>query len=289
MTEDGLISYAFRFYDNRLKQNRFKNQCLAACDYKLISLGDRFPNFQFRTNTSGATITAWEVYYSSDDTLYADISSEISMLDITTKSYRDYITYDGSIVSGLSMNCGSFYIRIATSAEEFFSEVFCVDGFTDDSPITETEKPIFTAWRYYDNILKSERYRKHCQNICDFYLICGNDALLNFMFRIPHTANNVVRWYLRDMDETCEHELDFNSNIAKVQVGSYDYIYYLGGSISDLPCGKYISIITIGSQDYFSEPIEIINSISSITATNYLLQETGDKILQETGSGILHS
>ncbi|MES2395611.1 MAG: hypothetical protein V4549_06395 [Bacteroidota bacterium] len=281
------LSLGFRWYNDIEKQGRYKSYCLASCDYKRLTPLNSILPFQFDTHAAGIVITSWSINCMSNDTQTVDLSASIaSKLYISSKDGIDHIFYNGSSIGSLVLPCGYYYSVIETSQGTFYSEIFYCTDITDTS-FSQMDFSLFTAWRWYNNSAKQNRYKTYCKNMCNYYRLCGDDALLPFMFRKPETISNPKNsWVLRDVDGSCEHNLDM-SPIVIENNGDYDYVYYTGGSISNLPCGKYESILTINGISYYSELIEIVNTISSNTDSSYLLQETGSKLLQETSFGIL--
>lgn len=291
------LNTGFRWYDDIDKQSRYKDYCAAVCEYKRLTPLNAILPFQFNTRDTPVTISGWDIFCAEDDQLYVDLGGSIgSKLSIVTLNGEDHIIYSGAAIASLSLPCGSYYSRIITSTGNFYSEVFYCEDITDTT-FAQMNFPLFTAWRWYDDPLKANRYRTNCEDICPSYVLLGNDALLPFMFRklydgIPPDEEIVDSWILEDLDGECNTLLD-TSLIRIVQVTTYTpytyhYVYYLGEALSGLPCGTYQSILTISGVPYYSEPITILSTLSTNNPdSNYLLQETGNKILQQNGFGIL--
>lgn len=285
------IKTPFRWYSDIEYQNRYKDHCIAACNFKLLTPLNSILPFQIRTtDNSMVGVLALEIYCAESDELYLDITSAIT---ISTDAYDGfvYVTYLGGSFS-LSLPCGSYYMRIETdSADEneiYYSEVFYVEDFSNPS-FSQMDFPLKTIWRWYDNQDKQSRNFSACESACEYYLLSGNDALLPFMFRKPHSVSNTINsWVLRDINETCDHTLDSNLYISiYLDVDGYDYVVYDGASISDIPCGTFQSVMTINGVEYYSEIIKVVDTITNNTDSIYILQETGDLLLQQSGSGLL--
>lgn len=293
------IKTAFPWYDDILKQNRYKETCLANCDFKLLTPLNTIPTFEIRTNENGVEIITWKVYC-QDGSLADDITSHTSggfaedRININTIDGQDYISYKGVPLIDLGMgdptpplilSCGAYYSVLETNVGNYYSELFYCEDI-DDPSFVQSRFPLFTPWRWYDNQEKQNRFIEPCLANCDFYLLTGNDALLPFMFNKLSGSNVINSWVLRSLDGTCEHNLDTALlNIAVFESG--DYVYYNGEDIADLPCGTFESIITINGTPYYSELIKITNDISTNGDDFYILQEDGSLILQETNFGIL--
>lgn len=280
------IKTGFRWYDDPDKQIKNRNYCQAACDFKRLTPLNTVPNFQIRTtDTSLVGFPSWKIYCAEDDQEYLDITSKTGNLSAHSDEGFVYVIYNGASLS-ITLPCGSFYMVLETTNETYYSEVFYTSADVTDTSFSQMDFPLFTAWRWYNDQDKQNRYKGYCENLCDFYRICGDDALLPFMFRKSSVSNTINSWVLRDLDGTCEHNLVPAVIHINVKDG-YDYIFYNGDAIADLPCGKWESILTINGVPYYSELIWIVDTINSNTDTDFLLQETGDMLLLETGFGIL--
>lgn len=289
------IKTAFPWYDDILKQNRYKEQCVSSCNYKLLTPINTIPPFEIRTNEYGISFVSWKIFCAEDDTEIIDISTHITIgnaIEIVTIAGQDYIVYSGAALTetffapALILECGTYYSVLETNEASYYSELFSVENGVIDVDFNQTVFPLYTPWGWYDNQEKQNRYKEQCLANCDFCLLTGNDALLPFMFRKPSMSNVINSWVLRSLDGVCEHNLDTSPlNIAVF--GVYDYVYYNGTDIDNLPCGTFESIITINGLNYYSEIIKITNDISSNGDQFYILQENGAKILQENSFGIL--
>lgn len=296
------LNTPLRFYNDITKQNRYKENCAATCNYKLISRNDQFLPFQIRTdidNFPAPLLTKRELYCADDNSLVADITFDLAGLSFQEIDGVMYIIYEGGDIISPVLDCGAYYIKFGltdlanfpTIVNSYYSEVFNVVDFEEE---TEDENlPIFTAWRWYDNIDKQTRYKGNCSASCDYYIISNNTGLLPFMFKKNIDFLVVTSWVLRAVDESCEVVLD-PSLLQLANFGEEDYLYYDGTPIDGLPCGAFYSIITMTADDgaereftFYSELIKLVEITSSDTPGNYILQENGFKILQETGFGLL--
>lgn len=290
------LKISLPFYNEILKQTRYKNECASVCDFQLLQPPDLIPPFQLRfgaEETSG--IFAWNIRCADDDSILYDLTSHIVNIDFELKSEFEFYTYSGLVFEEINFSCGSYYMEIQVSSPvdsppvtqtSWFSEVFTVVDSLTDLAFTQSEFPLPNLWRWYNDIDKQTRYKNECAVICDFYLFSGNENLIPFQFRFPYLlpiAYSII-WSLISVSDDCETFLDA-SMLTVTTIGGYNYITYTGDAI-DLSCGKFYSKINIDGQIFYSELIWIIDEADN-TERNYLLQETGFKILQETGFGIL--
>lgn len=284
------LATAFPWYTVTVeKQNRNKGHCQGICPFQYFSQLNKIPTFLFNANTNTVVdtsgITFWEIWCESDD-FYLDITAKKTNLQVTVANGSDYIYYDGDDLS-ITLPCGYYYMKMTAGGQTFYSEVFYVKDFTAYDYIQDTDKTLFSAWPWYDNQLKQTRNKAYCKSVCDYYFIWPSTNLPQFIFkRTAISFSSFNRWILRDVDETCEYELDV-SLLKFITIDGYDYIYYTGEDIT-LPCGKFESIITIDGLSYYSELIHIQDNLNDIIPdTNYILQENGFILLQENGSGLL--
>lgn len=247
---------AFRFYDSLDKQNRFKSQCAAICEFKLLSPLSRLLPFQFNTGTSNVSVEVWRLMCAADDTDMGGIP--INLLDVVSFD-TDYVVFNGldpeSEFSYIP-ECGSYYFQVETNQGIFYSEVFQAEDFNDVT-FSQSQLPIFTAWRFYDNINKQNKFKSQCTAICDFQLITERDKLLPFMFRIPEGVTTPQSWVIRNEDgctEILDHTLIQKYNASN----GYDYFYYTGES-SPMP----LTSLTLPNGDFStSESWEWIDETS---------------------------
>lgn len=298
------LKLPFAWYTDIDMQNRYKENCSAICDFKLVSPVNKFLPFQIRTDlipAHGILITHWRLMCAQDNSLYRDLTPIIGQLDVYVLDDVVYLIYDNEADLTADMDCGSYYLEIETSDTEnfpnpaatFYSEVFVATDFTET---LDTEQlPLFTAWRWYDNIDKQTRYKGNCSATCDYYLISGNDALLPFQLKTELQVLDIDEFKLVAVDGSCERLLD-TTMIHEEVFGSITYLIYYGDLIADLECGSFYGVISatvtdgidIFQQEFYSELIKLVQ-ITEVdpTSEDYLLQETGFKILQETGFGLL--
>lgn len=307
------LNTPFRWYDDIDYQNRYKGYCQSVCDFKLITPNNKLLPFVIRTNLefSGDIIEifvakTWKIYC-SDGTLYIDLVAYLGQISVTLIGGVYYIIYSGtSVISELE--CGSYYSVVeiwnsGLTTNTFYSEIFNVVEFADSTPASDTSLPIFTAWRFYDDINKQTRFQGKCQAACDYYLIAPDNTLPPFMIKIP-TGGTVTRFRLVGINDDCEHEIDpaiinkhtqdvgdfddsgvidFLDLIAFLAAGNtlYDLFYYTGEEIENMPCGKFYAVVTIGEVEYFSEPVHIIGE--EFPGNNGLLTDSGIQILTDSG------
>lgn len=222
--------------------------------------------------------------YAMSDTI--DITTCLPFLNQYTIDGFDYLQYNGLDITGcllVQMECGKWYSQITDGTNTVYSEVFEVQPISDID-FEQSRFPLFTAWRWYDDINKQTRYKEYCQELCDFHLLTGNDRLLPFQIRVPVTSSGIT-WKLVSTDGQCEHYLD-TTLLSTIGTSDEDRITYDGSDMTGLPCGKFYSVLFDGVNTWYSELIEITDAIV-MAEDFYILQETGFKILQETGFGIL--
>jgi hypothetical protein len=265
----------FRWYDNILKQNRYKSYC-GACDFKLISPCNKLLPFIIITYTIP---TSWKIY-TKEGVSVLDISSCLSEIgQITTAIGNKYLEYKGTNLSCVySLDCGYYYSVLSDGDNSLYSEVFYVSPMLEP-PLVQIDFPLPVVWPWYNNQLKQNRFKAQCLNHCDYYTISGKTVLPSFQFRRPHVANPVIYWALRSLDGTCEIILD-TSLLIITTIGGYDYIEYDQVPISNLECGVFESIISDGIALYYSELVKIVDS-DALIPTNFILQESGYRLLQE--------
>lgn len=125
MTAD--LHTGFKWYNDIEKQNRNKEYC-NECSFKLISKPNSFLPFIFRARPT-TVLSNIVIYCADDDTELTTINS--AYLSKTTIGNYDYISYNGEDITGLVLECGTYYARILTDNEVFYSEVFTVVDFEE--------------------------------------------------------------------------------------------------------------------------------------------------------------
>lgn len=281
----GELHTPFRWYDDVLKQNRYRDYCSSVCNFKLITPCDRFLPFQIKTEEDIFTLNQWLIY-DDEGNQVADLSICIpSNIEVKQVQGSTYITFeDASLTNcGFVLECGAYYSMITDGTTYFYSEVFEVVDFSETDFSQELFQPKL-PWRFYDNNLKINKEKTNCKVNCDFILLSSDEALLPFQFRRLSSGASVDEFYLDNLeDDNCGVTLEVGL-INIVTIDGYDYFIYNGVNISGLTPGLYQAIIVSGSQTFYSEPIKIICDLGE---GNFLLQENNYKILQENNGGIL--
>lgn len=279
------LNTPFRWYAALNRQNRFKGFCESLCEFGLISTCDDILPFQIVTNTWNNTLK-WNVISIEDETVI-NISTCVSFINkYTAPDGNIYLSYNGGSLAGCmpeQIPCGKWYsVIVDDNNNSFYSEVFEVKKIDNYSNIYEvSDKYLFTALRFYDSIDKQTRYKSYCESACNYYLKGSNTSLIPFMFR-DEVIGEIQTFTLVGIDG-CELIIP----TIYIQVNTledYDYVYYNGDEISNLPCGKfYIRIEDDLGNSWYSELFELIN-VSSIGITEHL--ETDDGITIDTDDAI---
>lgn len=217
---------ALRWYNSLGKQNRFKAQCSASCDFSLFAPLNIVPPFQFDTKLEAVNIIGWTFHCLDGTEVFSAEVGILEKLDSLTAVNTDYIQYTGaSPVPDLDLECGTYYMVIETDQGSFYSELVHFEDM-ENPAFVQSQLPIFTAWRWYDNIEKQNKFKSYC-NGCEFYLIVPATNMLPFQFRIPLAVSPTVdRWYLRNED--CEYDLDESLIVTEFDDEEYTYVYYDG-------------------------------------------------------------
>lgn len=228
--------------------------------------------------TSGILpLTSWEVKC-FDNTTTQDLTGCLSLVDVVSINQSDYIIYEGDSIEaclGTTLQCGMYYSVLSDGTNYFYSELFQVVDF-DDSAYSQMPFALRTPFPWYNNQLKQNRFKAHCERSCVYKLITPSDALLPFMFKAP-TILPITSWTLVSLDGATTITLD-ETLINIKTIGGIDYVYYNGDEIDNLECGCWESVITDGVNTWYSEVIQIIDVVSS---TGYILTEDGAYVLQE--------
>lgn len=272
------------FYNNLSNQNRNNSLCSSVCDFKLLSTCDDLLPFQFNADIFGTVLTF--KITNIDTAAEIDLISCASFLNkyVTTTS-GTYIVYNGESIKSCipsQIDCGSWYIEIADENSVYYSEVFYVQSITEVEPSGFI--PVNGVWPFYDNILKTNRYKSNCSAYCDYSLIAPNGSLIPFEIKRPTSISPILSWKLVAIDESCEVELDTSLLNIDADAGGVDYIEYFGDSISDLPCGVFYSVITDGVNIWYSE---LINLTDSVTTIQGLQTDSGVNIITDSSDQIL--
>jgi hypothetical protein len=279
------LNTSFRFYDDLDKQNRYKENCASVCEYKLLSPIDTILPFQFKVGYEPSlSLSSAYVRCEEDDSIVVDISVYLSLNFNSTTSFI-YVTGEELSLKD-AIPCGSYYLHLVLSSDSgeynYYSEIFIsTDLVASITPFAQSIFSLPCAWKWYNNVNKLIQNSSPCDKLCVYSIVCGNDALIPFQYKVS-SATSVTNWSL--VNEDCSFILD--ASLLEIQtVGSVKNIIYKGDLI-DLPCGTFYSEMVIDGVTHYSEPIKITNDFQT-ASTNYILQETGDLLLQENNSGLL--
>lgn len=113
------------FYDNRSKQNHFKWWNYGKA-FKLICEVDTLPPFQIQKELTGQGVSALVLVNCNDDS-EIDILAKANTAGLTAFSFTDYdlIVYPSTVILGIdNITQGSYYLRITSAGETFYSEIF---------------------------------------------------------------------------------------------------------------------------------------------------------------------
>jgi hypothetical protein len=274
------LNTSLRFYDDVDKQNRYRLNCLAVCDFKQYCPENNVLPFQFMAEYDTTTdVTGWSVLCASDGSEHVDLSLYLDQVNVHhSEDVGTYITYLGAGL-GITLGCGDYYTRITltTDAGEFFyySEVFTIKDSLTENEFVQSIFPVYSVWTWYDSAIKRIENYEPCNKLCPYTILCGNDALIPFQYRVE-SVTSVTSWTLSNED--CYVSLD-HTLLTVQTVGDYKNIIY-NGDLINLPCGVFYSEMVIDGVTHYSEPILITNEFET-AGTNYILQETGDLLLQE--------
>lgn len=208
-----------------------------------------------------------------------NIDSCLPFLNQYTIQGSKYIQYNGGDLPGclsVQMDCGKWYSTISDGTNTLYSDVFEVLPISDIT-FDQSKLPIFSAWRWYDSKSKQTRYKEYCDNLCDYYSLSGNDALLPFQVANEDSAETpiVQSWKLISIDEDCEYLLPINY-LQIVNTISHGYRIIYDGTPIELPCGKFYSVIDDGIEVWYSELIQITDALN--TNANYLMTDDSEYI-----------
>ncbi len=218
--------------------------------------------------------------YVESDTI--DITDCIPFLNQYELDGFNYLQYNGLDLLGclpVQMDCGKWYSEITDGVNTVYSEVFEVMPI-EDIAFEQMKLPLFTAWRFYDDIDKQNRNKEYCESLCNFYLISNNSSLLPFQIKTNEGTIGIESWKLISVDGDCEILLD-TSLVSIVTTIDGDRIVYNGGAITNLVCGKFYSVLNDGVTTWYSELIEVIEI--SVAAEDYLQTDSGINLTTDGG------
>lgn len=122
------LPVAFPWYEKKEQQNRYGENVVPICDYKLITPSNSMLPFQFaKITVTGTLPVTWQIFDINSEVLIADISSQISVLDRRVLGGREYFTYYGQPITGMGLTPGYYYSMMNWGDGSFqFSEMFHV-------------------------------------------------------------------------------------------------------------------------------------------------------------------
>lgn len=124
------------FYDDKSKQNRFKENISSSDIFNLWALNDKLIPFQFR-NELGAAISLLEIY-DDEDNLIVTLKKEM-IESIPVAGYQYFIWHSAEsfkLITDvlLDLDCGKYYLKVSFSTGQIplYSEVFSsIDDITN--------------------------------------------------------------------------------------------------------------------------------------------------------------
>lgn len=269
------LNLPFRWYDDVLKQNRYKDFCAQNCDFQLITQCDRLLPFQIETDAIlPAGLVQWLIYDSEGNEVI-DLSNVIdTFIEVKTINGSDYIIYKGDVSMigyGYNLDCSTFYYSMLSDGTNYFySELFYTQSFPEVAFAQELFQS-FLPWKWYDNQQKQTRFKGECEQNCNFYLTTSTNRLLPFQFRREKSGFGISSFRLQGIDDpSCGITLEVGSIEIKT-IGNYDYFIYPGATIVGLSCGIYEAVMTSGGIDYYSELINL-KEFSEVTFAQELFQ-----------------
>ena len=121
---------AWRWYDSKAKQTRYKEYCSAACDFYLLTGNDKLLPFQISNPDGGVPIIqSWKLISIDEDCEYDLPIADLAIVQTVSHGYR--IIYTGDLIS---LPCGKFYSVINDNIEVWYSELIRI---TDEIVIAE--------------------------------------------------------------------------------------------------------------------------------------------------------
>lgn len=144
----------FPWYDKLEMQNRFRENCGANCDFRLITPRSNLLPFEFRRPQSGALLSKWTINF-IDGAIALDLTRNTSLINAKTLEGYDYFWYNGEAMSvelepgniaGLNLPPGEYYSVITAVNETYYSEVFFVPDKTFSSVETDNIPYLTLEW-----------------------------------------------------------------------------------------------------------------------------------------------
>ncbi len=138
----------FRFYDDINKQNRYKSHCQNQKVYELITPSNKLlPFFIKRTDDSRFPVSI--KIYDLDGVEVEDVTNTLTYELLSDGTYA-YFFYYGTIISGMSLDCGFYYLAVEFCATEiYYSEIFSPKPFTTDDAV---QPYLLLEWKHSFNI-----------------------------------------------------------------------------------------------------------------------------------------
>lgn len=129
---------AFPWYDKLEKQDRFRENVLEGCWFKLIAPKNTLLPFQFRKAKAPELPTKWEIMSLANDPVI-NISNNIGLIKGKSLSGMDYIYFGGNqltfirvinidevVEEPLNLPPGYYYSKLTFPSSSFYSEIFYV-------------------------------------------------------------------------------------------------------------------------------------------------------------------
>jgi hypothetical protein len=290
------IFTAWRFHDNAQKQNQFKSQCAANCDFFLITGYDLPLPFQFRFPVDlDASVERWVL---RNETCEYVLNHNLIGIYNTNEPDEDdftYVYYDGVSSPTPSENVfvpngdfsGSGSWALPDSPDPSPPGTWAILSNQGRFTITGVGSSLF----YNEDLnIESERVYSVTYTIAlisglgtGFRIVVGGTygerrtTAGTYTELITASDDGLLQLY---GEKIIDNPLGVNSGQIRID----DITLRLHES---LPCGNFESVVTVGGVEYFSEWVHILADPGMIVDTNYLLQEDGYRILQEDGFGIL--
>lgn len=154
--------------------------------------------------------------------------------------------------------------------------------------MTTTPDPIavFLAFPWYTDPALLNHRKPQCEEECFFKLITPGRNLLPFHIIRPRSPDPITSWEILCPDGSDPIALD-ESLIKIFAADDGDHIIYEGLDLGiDLPAGYHISILTDGTNTFYSEMFYVECELQPSDDTCWLVTETGEAIVTEQGENI---
>lgn len=144
------LPVAFTWYDKIEKQNRYRENMQATCDYHLISPRDALLPFQFRKPTLSEFPTSWIIREVNTKNQVADLTASLGQLKAKSIGNYDYFYYGGAALPGLFLDLG-YYESLLTYPSGYvaYSEMFYIpaQAFT----VAQQYNSPYMRFEWYNN------------------------------------------------------------------------------------------------------------------------------------------